>query len=117
MTAGWQAQAVCAQVDDEIFFPVKGGNPAPAQRVCLGCPVRTDCLEFALEHDIEFGIWGGTTSTMRRRLRPAPAERVRVTHCQQQTCGKPFEHTGIRSRMYCSASCRQAAWAARRESA
>ncbi|BAU95129.1 transcriptional regulator [Corynebacterium suranareeae] len=65
----WQEQALCAQTDPEAFFPEKGGSTREAKRICQGCPVRDDCLEFALEHDERFGIWGGLSERERRRLK------------------------------------------------
>jgi WhiB family redox-sensing transcriptional regulator len=41
-----------------------------AKAVCAGCPVRSACLVFALERDLE-GVWGGTTEDERRALRAA----------------------------------------------
>jgi pyruvate/2-oxoglutarate dehydrogenase complex dihydrolipoamide acyltransferase (E2) component len=64
----WQTRALCAEVDDDLFFPPQGGNSAPAQQVCLGCPVRVECLQFALDHQVAYGVWGGTTASMRDRL-------------------------------------------------
>lgn len=65
----WQEQALCAQTDPEAFFPEKGGSTREAKRICQGCPVRDECLEFALEHDERFGIWGGLSERERRRLK------------------------------------------------
>lgn len=65
----WQDQALCAQTDPEAFFPEKGGSTREAKRICKACPVRDDCLEFALEHDERFGIWGGLSDRERRRLK------------------------------------------------
>lgn len=67
----WQAEAVCAQTDPEAFFPEKGGSTREAKRVCEGCTVRTECLEYALEQDERFGIWGGLSERERRRLKKA----------------------------------------------
>lgn len=36
--------------------------------LCLGCPVRAQCLADALDNRIEFGMWGGMTERERRRL-------------------------------------------------
>jgi WhiB family transcriptional regulator, redox-sensing transcriptional regulator len=66
---GWQEQALCAQTDPEAFFPEKGGSTREAKKVCLGCEVRAECLEYALEHDERFGIWGGLSERERRKLK------------------------------------------------
>jgi WhiB family redox-sensing transcriptional regulator len=65
----WQERALCAQTDPEAFFPEKGGSTREAKKVCLGCEVRGDCLEYALAHDERFGIWGGLSERERRRLK------------------------------------------------
>ena len=65
----WQEQALCAQTDPEAFFPEKGGSTREAKKVCLGCEVRAECLEYALLHDERFGIWGGLSERERRRLK------------------------------------------------
>ncbi|EPH02421.1 hypothetical protein HMPREF1531_01727 [Propionibacterium sp. oral taxon 192 str. F0372] len=66
---GWQEQALCAQTDPEAFFPEKGGSTREAKKVCQSCPVRSDCLDYALANDERFGIWGGLSERERRRLR------------------------------------------------
>ncbi len=65
----WQDRALCAQTDPEAFFPEKGGSTREAKKICLGCEVRHECLEYALEHDERFGIWGGLSERERRRLK------------------------------------------------
>ncbi len=65
----WQEQALCAQTDPEAFFPEKGGSTREAKRICVGCEVRAQCLEYALLHDERFGIWGGLSERERRRVR------------------------------------------------
>ncbi len=65
----WQTDALCAQTDPEAFFPEKGGSTREAKRICEGCEVRSECLEYALENDERFGIWGGLSERERRRLR------------------------------------------------
>ncbi len=69
--ADWQERALCAQTDPEAFFPEKGGSTREAKRICSGCEVRAECLEYALAHDERFGIWGGLSERERRRLRRA----------------------------------------------
>jgi WhiB family transcriptional regulator, redox-sensing transcriptional regulator len=65
----WQERALCAQTDPEAFFPEKGGSTREAKRVCTGCEVKAECLEYALENDERFGIWGGLSERERRRLK------------------------------------------------
>lgn len=65
----WQAEALCAQTDPEAFFPEKGGSTRDAKRICASCQVRSECLEYALQHDERFGIWGGLSERERRKLR------------------------------------------------
>jgi WhiB family redox-sensing transcriptional regulator len=65
----WQERALCAQTDPEAFFPEKGGSTREAKKICSGCEVRAECLEYALAHDERFGIWGGMSERERRRLR------------------------------------------------
>ena len=65
----WQERALCAQTDPEAFFPEKGGSTREAKRICSGCDVRAECLEYALANDERFGIWGGLSERERRRLR------------------------------------------------
>ena len=65
----WQERALCAQTDPEAFFPEKGGSTREAKRICTGCEVKAECLEYALANDERFGIWGGLSERERRRLR------------------------------------------------
>lgn len=72
---GWQERALCAQTDPESFFPEKGGSTRNAKATCLACEVRTECLQYAIDHDERFGIWGGLSERERRKLAKAAAER------------------------------------------
>lgn len=65
----WVARAVCSSVDPELFFPNRGESPVEAKAVCRSCPVRRECLEFALETNQTYGIWGGTSDQERRRIK------------------------------------------------
>ena len=65
----WQTDSLCAQTDPEAFFPEKGGSTRDAKRICSSCEVRSQCLEYALENDERFGIWGGLSERERRKLK------------------------------------------------
>ena len=82
----WRDEAACLQYPSEMFFPEKGSNSRPARAVCAGCPVKSQCLAWALEHREAFGIWGGMTENQRRRLaRP----QVPWSRRELQPCGTP----------------------------
>jgi WhiB family transcriptional regulator, redox-sensing transcriptional regulator len=71
---GWMASARCRNRDPEVFFVRGASQSRRALRICQRCQVREDCLRYALDNEIEFGIWGGTTERQRRRMsRPRSA--------------------------------------------
>lgn len=65
----WQKEALCRQTDPEVFFPEKGGSTREAKKICHGCEVRLKCLQYALDGDERFGIWGGLSERERRKLK------------------------------------------------
>lgn len=68
----WVDDAACAGEDPALFFPAVGQHGAAiseAKAICARCPVKADCLDYALRHREEHGIWGGTTDWERRRMR------------------------------------------------
>ena len=65
----WADEAKCLNADPDVFFPEKGGSTREAKRICSECTVRVECLEYALEHDERFGIWGGMSERERRKLK------------------------------------------------
>ena len=79
----WRDDAKCAELPaeeaDYLFFQKNPNNPnrglraeptRQAKAVCQKCPVLKRCLEYALRHpeSAEYGVWGGTTVTQRRRI-------------------------------------------------
>jgi WhiB family redox-sensing transcriptional regulator len=65
----WLDRALCAEVGGDIWHPEKGGSTREPKKVCRACEVRAECLEYALEHDIRFGIWGGLSERERHRMK------------------------------------------------
>lgn len=70
----WRERAACRDLDTDLFFPVGEGPEAQAQadaakQVCASCPVREECLSFALATRQEAGVFGGMTEEERRRHR------------------------------------------------
>ncbi|NKR30066.1 WhiB family transcriptional regulator [Rhodococcus hoagii] len=66
----WRDRGPCKTAPD-LFFPEKleTRKADKAMRMCMGCPVRADCLDHAIAQREEHGIWGGTTPAERDRLR------------------------------------------------
>jgi WhiB family redox-sensing transcriptional regulator len=67
-TRTWESQAACKGMDPALFFPVNDEDAGEALAVCKGCPVKGECLAWALETRERFGIWGGTTEKQRRAM-------------------------------------------------
>lgn len=64
----WMNQGLCRGADPGEFFPSDGVGVEAAQRVCSSCPVKAECLEYALRNRIEHGVWGGASERQRRRI-------------------------------------------------
>jgi len=82
--SAWRALASCRDSAPDLFFPIGATGLAldqieAARDVCTRCPVRRECLDFALETNQEAGIWGGTTEDERRVLRRQRGVRHRVS--------------------------------------
>jgi WhiB family redox-sensing transcriptional regulator len=65
----WQQEALCAQTGADFFFPEPGSSVREAKRICGMCPIRSVCLEYALDNDERFGVWGGLSEKERLELR------------------------------------------------
>ena len=65
-------EAACNPNNAETFYPhIGGGNQADtryAKRLCAVCPVRLNCLQWALDNDERDGIWGGLAANERQEL-------------------------------------------------
>lgn len=85
------AEGACRDRVDVDFFPSEGWMTAPAKKVCATCPVRVECLEWALAHE-NHGVWGGTSERERRTIR----RRRGYRHASQPETGlmrPPGDHT------------------------
>jgi WhiB family transcriptional regulator, redox-sensing transcriptional regulator len=78
----WEARAACGGMAAQLFFGPDGERPqereireAKAVAVCARCPVRAQCLDYALENSIKHGIWGGRNQEQRAQERRRRAGR------------------------------------------
>jgi WhiB family redox-sensing transcriptional regulator len=69
----WMADAACRGQLTDLWFPSKGQEQEPAKTLCAVCPVRTDCLDYALASPELRGVWGGMGERERVRMRRASA--------------------------------------------
>ena len=67
-TPPWMQQALCREASAGEFFPSDGVGVERARRVCAECPVKAECLEYALVYRIDHGVWGGCSERERRRI-------------------------------------------------
>jgi WhiB family transcriptional regulator, redox-sensing transcriptional regulator len=69
-TRDWARDAACVGYDPNLWFlEDKTGSYRDARIICAACPVRLDCLDWALETNTDYGLWGGLAPHERRRLR------------------------------------------------
>ena len=82
----WQEVASCRQYDNVLFFGEEGepevdkqNREAHAKSICKACPVLEPCLEFAMETNQKYGIWGGLTDKERASLKRRRARARRAS--------------------------------------
>jgi WhiB family transcriptional regulator, redox-sensing transcriptional regulator len=68
MDTEWMAKGKCRDVPPTTFFPNDGVGVEVARRICADCSVKVPCLEYALAHRIDHGVWGGSSERERRRI-------------------------------------------------
>jgi WhiB family redox-sensing transcriptional regulator len=65
----WQRFAECVRHAGVDFFPARGESVRDAKAVCAVCPVKAECLDFALRMKVAHGVWGGLSERERRTVR------------------------------------------------
>lgn len=89
----WQEQKNCLGVDPGVFFPESDDSTNEAKRICRGCVVRPDCLEYALTNGEKYGVWGGLSEGELRRLRNRRARTARFSGPLAASAN--IDHTGV----------------------
>lgn len=64
----WMDDRGCKGYAPNVFFPPQGGDFATPRRICLECSVRSECLDYALRHNLTDGFFGGKSGKERRKL-------------------------------------------------
>lgn len=72
----WQPIALCRGNHSHLFFPPSSAErkdererrESRAKSICTVCPVRLQCLEYAMAIREPYGIWGGLTEAERRTI-------------------------------------------------
>lgn len=86
----WMLRARCRGFAPEEFFPSDGAGVEQARQICAECTVQVECLEYALEHRVNHGVWGGCSERERRRI----LKRRRAAARTEQAAGAPREPGG-----------------------
>lgn len=93
----------CIGRDPELWF--KQGPGTAAKKICAGCPVREECLEYAVRGRIEDGIWGGLGERARRAYHDQWPANDETRTCAASRCGRSFEAPIGSRKEYCSEAC------------
>lgn len=65
----WMEDAACRGRSTRLFFPERGDANVLALKICNGCAVQVECLDYALRTGQHHGIWGGTSGKERVQMR------------------------------------------------
>lgn len=74
MSGDWRDRAACLGCDTNLWYGERGGDYTVSRQskaVCFACPVRQQCLDYAIDNNEEYGIWGGLSETERRAFKRA----------------------------------------------
>lgn len=87
-TKSWMDQGLCKGYTN-VFFPARGQNQkvSLAKKICERCPVKQQCLDFALDNQEMHGVWGGTSERTRRVMRRNIRNGIKVVAIDQRTKG------------------------------
>lgn len=101
----WRKSAACGPDTTDLFFPVGTDarsmvDVAMAKGICRGCPVKDQCLTWAIENRQDVGVWGGLDERERQKLHgrrlshntPAKPPRTPATVLAAKSVTVPGDH-------------------------
>lgn len=65
----WMRFGLCRGLGTDLFFTADLGGDREAKAICAECPAQAACLDYAIENNIPYGVWGGQSEAERRRAR------------------------------------------------
>lgn len=109
----WYADAACKGVDVNVFFRgTAESNKQATKNFCDLCPVRTECLEDALQYPPidQYGLAGGLSAHERKKILVARNfEANGGAHRICEICREPLSEEAHHLQKFHSGACRQEA--------
>jgi WhiB family transcriptional regulator, redox-sensing transcriptional regulator len=102
----------CTGMGLDAFFPDRGRSALPAKEVCWGCPVRAECLRYAIEERIWWGVWAGLTEKERRVPNALHAEGVPIEEIVAKTLAGDLDQAMASRRTPARIAVQQYGWRA-----
>jgi WhiB family redox-sensing transcriptional regulator len=91
-TEWWMDHGACRHLGVDVFFRESGNNHLydSAKAICHSCIHQSSCLDYALDHHIDDGIWGGLTRNERRRILAARRDTERLDLASGEAPTSPY---------------------------
>lgn len=102
----WLDKAQCRGMGNAIFYPERGRNAIEAKATCIGCPVKLECAQDAVDIHLLYGTFGGMTAMDRRKWygKELPLEAVQLPIKEAITllrnAGEPAPKKTLALRLY-----------------
>ena len=93
LSTAFMESGACKDMDPGIFYPEKGESTKNAKQICHVCPVKNQCLEYALANNERYGIWGGVSERRRREI-----QKMRKQPPQASVPQRKAQRPGVRQR-------------------
>lgn len=101
----WMREGSCLGCDPDLFFPERGSmtDLAAAKAICATCPVREQCLDYAIRNSEHTGVWGGRSDKERRRIARERRARGELPRASTSSAGPLIHGAGTNAYQRCRA--------------